>query len=71
MFILKLLELSYISSYFSKGLILLWLAIGLELHFFVTCSLVYIVVVKRTNTVFSRLVVEIGLLVSISTFRSS
>jgi len=45
------------------------MTVRLELHFFVTCSLVYIIVVKRANTVFSRLVVEIELLVSISTFR--
>ena len=47
------------------------LAVELELHFFTTCLLVYIVVVKRANTAFLRLVMEIGLLVSISTFRGS
>jgi len=47
------------------------LAIELELHFFTTCLLVYIVVVKRANTAFSRLVIKIRLLVSISIFRGS
>ena len=46
------------------------LAVGLGLHFFVTCSLVYIIAVKRADTVFLRSVVKIGLFVSISTFRS-
>ena len=45
------------------------LAVGLGLHFFATCSLVYIITVVRADTAFSRLVMEIGLLVSISTFR--
>ena len=47
------------------------LAIGLELYFFATCSLVHIIAVVRADTAFSRLVMEIGLLVSISTFRGS
>jgi len=42
---------------------------GLGLHFFATCSLMHIIAVMRTNIAFSKLVVEIGLLVSISTFR--
>ena len=45
------------------------LAIGLGLHFFVTYSLVHIIVVERADTVFLRLVIEIGLLVFISIFR--
>ena len=45
------------------------LAVGLGLHFFSTCSLVHIIAVKRADIVFLRLVIEIGLLVSISTFR--
>ena len=45
------------------------LAIKLELHFFITCSLVHIIAVEKAGTAFSRLVIEIGLLVSISTFR--
>jgi len=45
------------------------LAVGLGLHFFATCSLVHIIAVERANTMFLRLVIEIGLLVFISTFR--
>jgi len=45
------------------------LAVGLGLHFFTTCSSVYIIAVKRADTVFLRSVMEIGLLVSISIFR--
>jgi len=45
------------------------LAVGLGLHFFATCSSVYIIAVKRADTVFLRSVMEIGLLVSISIFR--
>ena len=46
------------------------LTVGLGLHFFTTYSLVYIIVIERTNTVFLRLVIEIKLLVSISIFKS-
>ena len=42
------------------------LTVGLGLHFFTTYSLVYIIVIERTNTVFLRLVIEIKLLVFIS-----
>ena len=45
------------------------LAVELGLHFFATCLLVYIITVERADIVFSRLVIEIKLLVSISTFR--
>ena len=45
------------------------LAVGLGLHFFATCSLVHIIAVEGADTAFSRLVIEIGLLVSISIFR--
>ena len=45
------------------------LAVRLGLHFFATCLLVHIITVERTDTAFLRLVMEIGLLVSISTFR--
>ena len=45
------------------------LAVELELYFFTTCLLVHIIAVKKAGTAFSRLVIEIGLLVSISTFR--
>jgi len=45
------------------------LAIGLGLYFFATYSLVHIIVVERADTVFLRLVIEIGLLVFISIFR--
>jgi len=45
------------------------LADGLGLHFFATYSLVHIIAVERADTAFSRLVIEIGLLVSISTFK--
>jgi len=47
------------------------LAVGLELHFFSTCLSVHIIAVVRAGIVFLRLVVEVGLLVFISTFRSS
>jgi len=43
----------------------------MELYFFTTCSLVYIIAVEGADTAFSRSVVEIGLLVSISIFRDS
>ena len=46
------------------------LAVRLGLHFFATCLLVHIITVERADTAFLRLVIEIGLLVSISTFRS-
>ena len=42
------------------------LTVGLGLHFFTTYSLVYIIVIERTNIVFLRLVIEIKLLVFIS-----
>jgi len=45
------------------------LAVRLELHFFATCSLIYIIAVERADTAFLRSVVEIGLLVFISTFK--
>ena len=45
------------------------LAVELGLHFFATCSLVYIITVERADTTFLRLVIEIELLVSISIFR--
>jgi len=47
------------------------LAVRLVLHFFTTCLLVHIIAVKRTNTVFLRLVMKIELLMSISTFKGS
>ena len=45
------------------------LAVGLGLYFFATCLLVHIIAIERADTVFSKSVVEIGLLVSINTFR--
>jgi len=45
------------------------LVVGLELYFFATYLLVYIIVIERADTVFLRLVIEIGLLMSI--FRGS
>ena len=55
-FALKLLELSYVGSYFSECHSL---AVKLGLHFFATCLLVYIIAVERADTVFSRLVMKI------------
>ena len=47
------------------------LTVRLESHFFATYSLVYIIVIERTNTAFLRLVIKIELLVSISIFKST
>ena len=46
------------------------LAVGLGLHFFITYLLVYTIAIEKADTMFSRLVIEIKLLVAISIFKS-